>query len=162
MIGLLGLIPGKGKIVMMLALAVVVTAAVGYHFYKVNSLNSRLITAVADLTQSKANQMILEGAIDDLKQSQALLKRQRQVDQVKMDKLGKEYRKSRRKVGELRKILSKHDLGHLMLEKPGLIENIINRGTRNVGKDFEELTDPDAIVFIPEPPVLIEEVTPDE
>ena len=140
MLGLLGLIPGKGKLVLMLGLALAVTAAVGYHFYKVNSLNSELVTAVADLTQAKANQAILEDAVSELKQSQELLETQRKIDQAKITELGRNYRASRQKVGDLRKMLSKHDLGNLMLEKPGLIENRMNNATERLGAELEELT----------------------
>ena len=43
---------------------------------------------------------------------------------------------------KIRKKFSKHNLNMLSLRKPKLIENIVNRGTRAVGKDFEKLTDP--------------------
>ena len=45
-------------------------------------------------------------------------------------------------VETIRKKFAKHDLNVLSLRKPGLIENIVNRGTRAVGAEFEKLTNP--------------------
>ena len=137
---MLGLIPSKFKLAAVLVLALVAASAVGYHFYKVNSLNAELIGTKADLVEAMANQAKLENAVDVLKQSQQTLERQRKIDQEKINKLSADYRESRKKVGALRKMLSKHDLGNLMLRKPGLLERRVNGATTRLGSEFEELT----------------------
>mgnify|MGYP003120424914 CR=1 FL=1 len=45
-------------------------------------------------------------------------------------------------VESIRKKFAKHDMNVLSLRKPGLIENIINRGTKEVLSDLETLTNP--------------------
>ena len=134
------LIPGQAKIAMYLGIALVVASAIGYHFYKVNKLNTELGVTRIDLVTSQANEASLQGAVDDLKQSQVILTQQREIDQAKMNELSRNYQASRKKVGELRQLLSRHDLGNLMLQKPGLIQNRMNNATTRLGVDFETLT----------------------
>jgi len=67
------------------------------------------------------------------------------MDQVKIDSLSDEYRSSRAKVNDLRRVLSKHDIGYLAQRKPGLVEKIVNRGTKELGKEFERLSQPDSL-----------------
>ena len=131
---------GKGKLTMILIIALVISSAVGYHFIKVNSLHKHLINARADLVECMANQVRLEDALEVQKQSLARIKEQRQIDQQKLNQLAKQYQASNKEVGDLRRMLSKHDLGYLMLRKPGLVENRMNRATDALGKELEGLT----------------------
>jgi len=50
--------------------------------------------------------------------------------------------RSQQEVESIRKKFAKHDMTVLSLRKPGLIENIINRGTKEVLGDLETITDP--------------------
>lgn len=140
MLGLLGMIPGKGKIVILLVLALAVAAAVGYHFWKVNSLNTELGQTKLDLQTAIVNQARLEEAVGELQSANNRLVEQRATDQVKLNRLAEDYQKSQAKVGGLRKKLSEHDLEQLMLDKPGLLQGVFNKGTIRLGEEFEALT----------------------
>ena len=41
---------------------------------------------------------------------------------------------------ELQKKLSDHDINYLAVQKPGLIERIVNKGTKDVLNDIENIT----------------------
>ena len=45
-----------------------------------------------------------------------------------------------REVNKLRQTFAKHDLDNLALNKPGLVEKIVNKGTKNVMNNLVELT----------------------
>ena len=131
---------GKGKLTLILIIALAISSAVGYHFIKVNSLHRQLIDARADVVECMANQARLEDALEVQKQSLARVEQQRQIDQKKLNELSKKYQASNKEVGDLRRMLSKHDLGYLMLRKPGLVENRMNKATDALGRELEELT----------------------
>lgn len=148
---IMGLFGGaKFNIWLYVGIGVAVLGAVSYHFYSVNSLNSELkdkneLIGVmrTDLEVSKENQRQLEGALVEQQQSLRLVESQRKIDQQKINKLTKQYNKSRKSVTELRKLLSRHDLTYLAAEKPGLIENRINKGTKGVGERLGDITKPE-------------------
>lgn len=67
--------------------------------------------------------------------------------QTKNDKQTKELNalyiensKARARTKELENTLSKHDLKYLALQKPMLIQNIINKASRDVIRELEEIT----------------------
>jgi hypothetical protein len=65
---------------------------------------------------------------------------QKQNEETKKE-LEAELAQSRAKVSDLqRMLLIEHDLDRLLQEKPGLILPRVNRGTENVLKELEELT----------------------
>ena len=41
---------------------------------------------------------------------------------------------------ELQKKLADHDINYLAVQKPGLIERIVNKGTKDVLNDIENIT----------------------
>lgn len=143
MFNLLGLLGGKGKMIGVLVLLLAVAGGAAYHFWTVNSLQKELTVTKQDLETSKANEQKLQTALDTSEQSISLLENQREIDQQKLDRLSKEMSKSRDYVNDLRRKLSDHDLGYLILRKPDWLENIINNGTREVGQAFETLSAPE-------------------
>lgn len=137
----------KGPLGKLAIIGAIIAAAAGYHFFTLHSVESKLNNTIAensvlkqDVATAEANEAQLNGAITSLNSTVEILETQRRVDQQKIDKLTNEYSISRKQVGKLRQILSKHDLAYLALQKPGLIENRINRGTDDVGKDIQEIT----------------------
>lgn len=125
----------------------VIAAAVGYHYFKLNNVQSQLTHAQEqvgvlkqDVATAQANEAQLHGAITSLNGTVERLEQQRRIDQQKIDKLSKQYTESRQKVSDLRQLLSEHDLAYLAYNKPGLIENRINAGTDRVGEDIQEIT----------------------
>ena len=82
---------------------------------------------------------------DTLNQEKAYSQKQRQRSQkaeAQVEKLTKENMVAQNEVTDIRKKFAKHNLGVLSLRKPKLIENIVNRGTKAVGVEFEKLTNP--------------------
>jgi len=145
MLGLItGLLGGGGisKYLMMgMAAVILIGGGMSYWYYKDSQNTIRILNEnVATLV---ANDDRLRDEIAEQNQSILLLENQRQIDQVKLNKLGKEYGRSRDKVNDLRKTLSKHDIGYLAQEKPGLIENIVNKGTKKLGQELEALSQPE-------------------
>lgn len=52
-------------------------------------------------------------------------------------KVNAQFQRTRKENTRLKDLLSKHDLGFLAAKKPKLIENRVNKGTKNVGRCFE-------------------------
>jgi len=109
------------------------SAVIWYQSNKIDGLNQ-------DVATEKSNVVRL---IDINKKQNESIKRlddARAKDQVKMDALSAENVLARREAEDLKNKFRKHDLNELSIRKPGLIENIINKGTKNVLNEFEELT----------------------
>mgnify|MGYP001824388286 CR=1 FL=1 len=137
-----GLFSGVGNYLKMgMAAVILIGGGFGYWYYK--DSQATIYTLNQNIATLEANAVALEGAIDTLNGTVLTLEKQRKIDQVKIDKLSNEYRDSRAKVNDLRRTLSKHDIGYLAQEKPGLVENIVNRGTKKVGEELERLSQPE-------------------
>lgn len=92
------------------------------------------------LSQSKANQMLLEGKITEQNDSiKQYLAKQEQLS-ADLGKLESQKQDALREVNKLRQTFAKHDLDNLALNKPGLIEKIVNKGSKQVMNDLVELT----------------------
>tara|TARA_R110002020_G_scaffold29762_4_gene93931 strand:+ start:705 stop:1091 length:387 start_codon:yes stop_codon:yes gene_type:complete len=92
------------------------------------------------LSQSKANQVILESKITEQNDSiKQYLAKQEQIS-ADMNKLEAEKQNALREVNKLRNTFAKHDLDNLALNKPGLIEKIVNKGSKQVMTDLVDLT----------------------
>ena len=92
------------------------------------------------LSQSKANQMLLESKITEQNDSiKQYLAKQEQLS-ADLGKLESQKQDALREVNKLRQTFAKHDLDNLALNKPGLIEKIVNKGSKQVMNDLVELT----------------------
>ena len=92
------------------------------------------------LTQAKANQIVLEDKISEQNESiKQYLAKQKQLS-ASLGTLEAEKQDALREVSKLRNTFAKHDLDNLALNKPGLIEKIVNKGTKQVMNDLVELT----------------------
>lgn len=92
------------------------------------------------LSQSKANQVILESKITEQNESiKQYLAKQEQLS-TDLGKLEAQKQDALREVNKLRQTFAKHDLDNLALNKPGLIEKIVNKGSKQVMDDLVELT----------------------
>ena len=96
----------------------------------------------AQLRVAADNQLVLENSISSLNSQlvKAEERQQRILDRV--NELQAENAQAQAEVESIRKKFSKHDMNVLSLRKPGLIENIINRGTKGVLSDLEAITNP--------------------
>ena len=88
----------------------------------------------------KANQIKLESAIETQKE---VIENQKQ-DYEKIISINKELNDDIIQINKSKQILqdklSKHDLNYLAVEKPGLIEKIINKGSNKIMDELNEAT----------------------
>jgi cell division protein FtsB len=92
------------------------------------------------LSQAKANQVILESKITEQNDSiKQYLAKQEQLS-ADLGELEAQKQNALREVNKLRQTFAKHDLDNLALNKPGLIEKIVNKGSKKVMTDLVELT----------------------
>jgi uncharacterized coiled-coil DUF342 family protein len=95
-----------------------------------------------EIATLKANAVILEEKIEEQNASidNYLAKQKETTEQIKQ--LNAQNQEAVREVNQLRNTFQRHSLNNLAMAKPGLIENIINKGTAKVKAEFAELTDP--------------------
>lgn len=92
------------------------------------------------LSQSKANQIVLENKITEQNDSiKQYLAKQEQLS-ADLGKLESQKQDALREVNKLRQTFAKHDLDNLALNKPGLIEKIVNKSSKQVMDDLVDLT----------------------
>ena len=88
----------------------------------------------------KGNQMILESKISEQNESiKQYLAKQEQLS-ANLNALETENQNALREVTKLRNTFAKHDLDNLALNKPKLVEKIVNRGTKRVIDNLVTLT----------------------
>lgn len=129
-----------GKISVGLGVALVAVSVTFWIYYQ--SSQTRIDQLTSDKATLQSNVSRLEGAIDEQNDTINRLETRRETDQETILRLSNEFNDARSEVARLRETFSKHDLNMLSLEKPGLIERIINRGTAREGEEFIELTTP--------------------
>ena len=95
-----------------------------------------------ELQTSINNQQVLENTIQDQNNriAQAIEFQKQQQEQIQG--LEQKNRESTAEVSSLRQKFARHDLNHLSLRKPGLIEKIVNKATKEVGDELAQITDP--------------------
>ena len=94
------------------------------------------------LTQAKANQVILQDKISEQNESIKNYLADQEKHNAQLDNLEVEKQNALREVTKLRKTFAKHDLGNLALNKPKLIEKVINKGTQKVMDELTQITSP--------------------
>jgi hypothetical protein len=88
----------------------------------------------------KGNQIILESKISEQNESiKQYLAKQEQLS-ASLGVLEAEKQNALREVNKLRNTFAKHDLDNLALNKPKLVEKMVNRGTKRVIDNLVELT----------------------
>tara|TARA_Y100000592_G_C5397506_1_gene281417 strand:+ start:52 stop:450 length:399 start_codon:yes stop_codon:yes gene_type:complete len=88
------------------------------------------------------NQELLEKNIAEQNQQLLDQKEKNKIVLERISALTVENQKALEEVEEIRKKFSKHNMDVLSLRKPKLIENIINRGTKQVLNELETITTP--------------------
>ena len=96
----------------------------------------------AELQTSINNQHDLENTIRDQNNriAQAIEAQNQQQEQIQG--LQEKNREAAEEVSSLRQKFARHDLNNLSLRKPGLIEKIVNKATKEVGDELAQITDP--------------------
>ena len=117
-------------------------AAVGGSYFYINMQKAQIDQLQVELQTAVNNQAVLESTVaQQNSQITQQLEMQRQ-NQARISELAQANDEAREEATELRNTFARHDLNNLAIAKPGLIEGIVNRGTRRVGEQFIALTDP--------------------
>jgi len=94
------------------------------------------------LQQAMDNQQLLENTI--AKQNadlEAQLAREKEA-QARIQTLTVSNSEAMEEVNDLRGKFARHDLNMLSMSKPELLQKMVNRGTKRVGEDLGNITDP--------------------
>lgn len=110
-----------------------------------DSSQDKIMGLTTQLETSKQNQLKLETTIAEQNENleQTVANHKLIVSQI--EKLTVSNQESQAEAQRLKKKFAEHDLQHLSLRKPGLIERIINNGTQKVATEFASLTDPNSL-----------------
>ncbi len=128
------------KLSLLLGLALIIIAG-GSYFY-INMQKAQIERLQVELQTAVNNQAVLETTIANQNtQLQEQLENQR-VNQARIAELSEANDEARQEVTQLRNTFARHDLNSLAIARPGLIENAVNRGTRQVGEALAALTNP--------------------
>ena len=94
------------------------------------------------LQQAMDNQQRLENAIADQNEQIEKALAEQKASQERIQSLTVTNAKAMEEVNDLRGKFARHDLNMLSMAKPGLLEKMVNRGTKRVGEDLGKITDP--------------------
>jgi len=95
---------------------------------------------VKQIATLKSNQLILESKISEQNESiKQYLAKQEQLS-ASLGVLEADKQNALREVTKLRNTFAKHDLDNLALNKPKLVEKMVNRGTKRVIDNLVTLT----------------------
>ena len=108
----------------------------------INMQKSKIEQLQVELQTAISNQAILESAISDQNsQIEKQIEREK-LNQQRITELSDANNSAQAEVTKLRNTFARHDLNSLAIAKPVLIEKIVNRGTKKVGDELIELTNP--------------------
>ena len=125
-------------------------ATAGGSYFYINMQKAQIGQLQVELQTSINNQQVLESTIANQNtQLQEQLEAQRQ-NQARIAELSEANDSAREEVTELRNTFARHDLNNLAIARPGLIENVVNRGTAQVHQQFVELTNPRQFDEVPD------------
>lgn len=88
----------------------------------------------------KVNQIKLEESIGEQKEVITMQKESYEKIMVANSNLSKAVKELNSAKATLQKKLADHDINYLAVQKPGLIERIVNKGTKDVLNDIENIT----------------------
>ena len=94
------------------------------------------------LRQSADNQALLENSIADLNNQVLQAEQDKEEAFKRITALQEANAEAREEVDNLKSKFDKHNMNVLSLRKPKLSENIINRGTKEVLNELENITNP--------------------
>jgi uncharacterized protein (UPF0333 family) len=133
-----------------LLLGILLLATAGGSYFYINMQKAQIGQLQVELQTSINNQQVLESTIANQNtQLQEQLEAQRQ-NQARIAELSEANDSAREEVTELRNTFARHDLNNLAIARPGLIENVVNRGTAQVHQQFVELTNPRQFDEVPD------------
>ena len=128
------------KLSLLLGLALIIIAG-GSYFY-INMQKAQIERLQVELQTAVNNQAVLETTIANQNTQLQEQQENQRVNQARIAELSEANDEARQEVTQLRNTFARHDLNSLAIARPGLIENAVNRGTRQVGEALAELTNP--------------------
>ena len=113
-----------------LVLAIIVMIGAGGGYLYINKLQK-------DNATLKTNQIKLESAVED--NNQVIEQQIEDINKIRntLEVVEQEKKKLEKDKDDLNKRLGKHDIGNLAENKPGLVEKIINKASKNAQRCVE-------------------------
>jgi|TARA_R110002020_G_scaffold427507_1_gene636894 hypothetical protein len=108
----------------------------------INMQKSTIEKLQIELQTAINNQAVLENTISSQNNQITQHLEQQKINQEQITKLNEANTLAQAEVTKLRNTFARHDLNNLAIAKPGLIENIVNKGTKKINKELTELTNP--------------------
>lgn len=125
-----------------LLFGVLLLATAGGSYSYINMQKAQISQLKIEIQTAISNQVVLENTIKQQNvQMQDQLETQKQ-NQIHIADLSEAHNEARQEITKLRNTFARHDLNSLAIAKPGLIEKIVNRGTKRVNEALTVLTDP--------------------
>ena len=90
----------------------------------------------------KGNQIALESKVAEQNEAIDRYLQQQKENQAKLDQMALANQEAQREVNKLRSTFARHDLDNLAINKPALVEKMVNRGTKKVFSELIEITNP--------------------
>ena len=90
----------------------------------------------------KGNQIALESKVAEQNEAIDRYLEQQKENQAKLNQMALANQEAQREVNKLRNTFAKHDLDNLAINKPALVEKMVNRGTKKVFSELIEITNP--------------------
>jgi len=123
--------------------SVIILAMGGLFYLYYNHTQEKMQEQAAELSDLRNANSTLQNTIERQKEEAA--------QQAKsLNQLNDRLNKIRRESNDMAELLARHDLKYLASQRPGLIENRVNRGTQDIFDQLKELSDPDSYVVEPE------------
>lgn len=101
----------------------------------IKSLHSQLSTL-------KANQVVLEGKIEEQNASIDTYLAEQQELYIAIDEIEKQKNEAIKEVNEVRNKFARHDLNSLALAKPKMLEKRVNAASEKILQSLSDITDP--------------------
>tara|TARA_Y100000114_G_C11747670_1_gene322529 strand:- start:881 stop:1282 length:402 start_codon:yes stop_codon:yes gene_type:complete len=118
-----------------LILGAMLIVSVGGSFWYIDYLQDQISIL-------KGNQIALESKVQEQNDAIDKYLQQQKENQTKLNDMALANQQAQREVNKLRSTFAKHDLDNLAINKPGLVEKMVNRGTKRVLDEMVALTDP--------------------
>ena len=118
-----------------LILGAMLIVSVGGSFWYIDYLQDQISIL-------KGNQIALESKVQEQNDAIDRYLQQQKENQTKLNDMAIANQQAQREVNKLRSTFAKHDLDNLAINKPGLVEKMVNRGTKRVLDEMVALTDP--------------------
>ena len=125
-----------------IGMGVLLVAAVGGSYFYINMQKAQIDQLQVELQTAVNHQAVLESTVAQQNSQITQQLEMRRQNQARISELAQANDEAREEATELRNTFARHDLNNLAIAKPGLIEGIVNRGTRQVGAQFIALTNP--------------------